>query len=139
MIRRTFTVPGNPHGKERARTVTQGGRAHSYTPQKTVLYERLVRDSYNFTYPGEKPFTGPVELKITAYMPIPTSWSVKAKQEALAEIIKPTVKPDGSNILKSIEDGLNGIAYIDDKQITLAQVEKKYGPARVEVEIWSAQ
>ena len=137
MIRRTFTVPGNPHGKERARTVMQSGRVHSYTPEKTALYERLVGECYNFTFPGAKCLTGPVELKITAYMPIPKTWSVKLKQKALAELILPTVKPDGSNILKSIEDGLNGIAYDDDKQIVCAAVCKKYGAEpRVEVEIY---
>lgn len=140
MIRRIFTVPGNPHGKERARTVMQSGRVHSYTPEKTALYERLVGECYNFTHPGAKRLTGPVELKITAYMPVPKSWSVKLKQQALAEIILPTVKPDGSNILKSVEDGLNGIAYEDDKQITQATVCKKYGAVpRVEVEIYGRE
>lgn len=137
MIRRVFTIPGPPHGKERARVTSRGGYPHAYTPEKTALYERLVGECYNFTHPGAKRLTGPVELKITAYMPIPKSWSERLKQEALAEIVLPTTKPDGSNILKSVEDGLNGIAYADDKQITFAAVSKKYGAMpRVEVEIY---
>lgn len=40
--------------------------------------------------------------------------------------ILPTVKPDTDNIAKSILDSLNGIAYLDDKQVVNLQVEKYY-------------
>ena len=137
MIRREFTIPGPPHGKERARTVLQAGRVHSYTPEKTALYERLVGECYNFTHPGAKRLTGPVELKITAFFAIPKSWSQAMKQKALAEIIRPTVKSDYDNIAKAVTDGLNGIAWDDDKQVVDAYISKKYAVnPRVEVEIY---
>ena len=137
MIRRFFVVPGPPQGKARARVVNHGGRAHSYTPQKTALYERLVAGCYNFAHPGAKRLTGPVELKITAFYPIPQSWPIAKKGKALAEMILPTVKPDTDNIAKSVCDALNGAAWDDDKQVTLLEVVKKYGAEpRVEVEIW---
>ena len=140
MIRRVFTVPGPPHGKERARVTARGKYPHAYTPEKTALYERLVGECYNFAHPGVERLTGPVELKITAFYPIPKSWSARLKQEALADMVLPTVKPDGSNVLKCVEDGLNGLAYEDDKQITMATVAKKYGAVpRVEVEIYGKE
>ena len=47
---------------------------------------------------------------------------------------KPVKKPDVDNILKIVMDGLNGIAYPDDKQITDAHVKKRYSSEpRVEV------
>ncbi len=36
-------------------------------------------------------------------------------------------KPDSDNIAKIILDGLNGIAYIDDNQVTKLKVNKIYG------------
>ena len=38
----TFTVPGTPIGKGRARATIAGGHARMYTPEKTVSYEGLV-------------------------------------------------------------------------------------------------
>ena len=37
-----------------------------------------------------------------------------------------TIKPDTDNIAKSILDSLNGIAYLDDKQVIKLVVEKYY-------------
>lgn len=137
ITRRFFIVPGAPVGKARARVVTRGGYTHSYTPEKTALYERLVRDTYIFSHPGEKPLTGPVELILRAYLPVPESWPKSKKAKALAGIITPTVKSDYDNIAKSVTDALNGVAWVDDKQIIEAHIYKIYGVPRVEVEIWA--
>jgi Holliday junction resolvase RusA-like endonuclease len=40
--------------------------------------------------------------------------------------IFPTIKPDTDNIAKSILDSLNGIAFLDDKQVVKLEVEKYY-------------
>lgn len=40
--------------------------------------------------------------------------------------IYPTIKPDTDNIAKSILDSLNGIAYLDDKQVTDLRIRKQY-------------
>lgn len=39
----------------------------------------------------------------------------------------PTKKPDLDNVLKSVLDGLQGVAYKDDKNITNARIRKRYG------------
>ena len=47
-----------------------------------------------------------------------------------------TKKPDIDNIAKAILDGLNGIAYGDDNQISELEIQKLYDSrARTEVEI----
>lgn len=38
----------------------------------------------------------------------------------------PTIKPDTGNIAKSILDSLNGIAYLDDKQVVDLRVRVVY-------------
>lgn len=136
-MRRVFSIPGAPVGKARPRVTTQGGHPHAYTPPKTASYERLVRETYKLSFPGQKPLEGPLELVLRAYMPIPESWPQSKKAKALSEMIQPTVKPDIDNIVKSVMDGLNGTAYEDDKQIMFVQAKKVYSMMpRVEVEIW---
>lgn len=41
-------------------------------------------------------------------------------------LILPTTKPDSSNILKGVEDALNGVLYKDDSQIVRTHVVKMY-------------
>ena len=62
---------------------------------------------------------------IEAVFPIPKSWPRAKKAEALAGKLPPG-KPDIDNILKVVLDGLNGIAYEDDKQVTMTQCKKVY-------------
>ena len=41
-------------------------------------------------------------------------------------MIKPTKKPDCDNIAKIVLDSLNGIAFMDDKQVVNLVVTKNY-------------
>jgi Holliday junction resolvase RusA-like endonuclease len=52
------------------------------------------------------PFTGPVDLKLCAYFAVPESWSRVKRAAALAGTIRPTPKPDLSNVIKGIEDAI---------------------------------
>lgn len=112
----TFTVSGEPVGKGRPRFVRKTGR--SYTPEKTVNYETLVRLSYQQQVDSE-PFERdkPLSLKLEIYQQIPNSVSKKKREAMIGKKILPTKKPDCSNILKAIEDGLNQVAFHDDSQI----------------------
>jgi Holliday junction resolvase RusA-like endonuclease len=48
----------------------------------------------------------------------------------------PTKKPDADNILKLAADSLNGLAYVDDKQIVSAVIHKFYSDRpRLEINI----
>lgn len=50
-----FTVPGEPRGKARPRVVrTRAGRSVSYTPDRTVAYEELVRQRFRQQWPKEE-------------------------------------------------------------------------------------
>ncbi len=122
----SFTVPGPPQGKGRARA-TRTGRM--YTPAKTVAYESLVALAGQQAMRGAQPFAGPVAAEINAHYPIPASWSKKRQDQARAGQILPTGKPDVSNIAKAVEDGLNGIVWADDAQIVRLVVTKRYADA----------
>ena len=62
---------------------------------------------------------------IEAVFTIPKSWTRAKKAEAMAGKLPPG-KPDIDNILKVVLDGLNDVAYEDDKQVVLTQCKKVY-------------
>jgi len=140
-MRVSFTVLGDPVGKGRPRFSTRGKFVKAYTPEKTVNYETLVKLEYERQCFGEK-FDAdiPLDMRITAYLPIPKSVS-KKKQKLMAERkIRPLKKPDSSNITKAIEDALNKVAYFDDSQIVDSQCRRFYGEEpRVVVTIQEAK
>ena len=128
-----ITIPGRPLGKQRARTIKSG---RSYTPEQTVNYETFVKICYieqKGQYLGEIP----LRMEINAYYPIPKSTSKKNRAKMLSGEIRPTVKPDLSNVIKSIEDGLNNVAYKDDNQIITLIAMKFYDDVpRVEISMY---
>lgn len=117
-----FTVPGTPVGKARARVTRYG----AYTPEKTVNYETLVKEMFAIKYPKHEIMEGPLKMEIRAFFPIPKSTSKKKAALMATGEIRPTKKPDTSNILKIIEDALNKIAYNDDSQIVSSCIDKYY-------------
>lgn len=117
-----FEVPGKPQGKARARTTKFG----SYTPEKTVLYENLIKVCYRQVsdYISDKPLHITIEAVFE-----PVKSVSKAQREAmLSGLIKPTKKPDIDNIAKVVLDALNGVAYRDDTQVIELDLIKSYGP-----------
>ena len=77
----------------------------------------------------------PVILSVLIYRKIPKSFTKKKRALIKAGSLRPTTKPDISNILKGIEDALNGVWYADDSQIiAYGKVEKYYSDEpRVEI------
>lgn len=94
--------------KRRVR-VTKTGR--TYTDIKTIHDLDMVRDSYDGNFYEECP----VALHIVMYKQLP-----KSKRD-----IHPFItKPDVDNVIKCVMDGLNGVAFADDRQVTLVVAEK---------------
>ena len=123
----SFTVLGKPFGKQRHRTTKRG---HSYSPPANAEYEAKVADAAHGLFPAL--MQGAVDLTILATFQTPKSWTKKKTTEL---IHRPhTQKPDADNIAKSIKDGLNGVAYADDSQVSDLTVRKVWGSVgKVEV------
>lgn len=132
-----FTVPGEPRGKARPRTVRNKytGKVTTYTPDKTAEYERLIAFAYKRAC-GESFGKLPLIVAIYAYYGIPKSWSNAKRTSAVEGTLLPTKKPDADNVVKVVCDALNGVAYDDDSQIVQLYVHKLYSHVpRLEVEI----
>lgn len=117
-MRRTLWVEMRPQPKQRPRLRRDG---HVYTPGETEGAEALIRTCWVARY-GAIPKGGwaagaPLRLTVAAYF----------KRPRTSKRPFPTVKPDLSNLVKLIEDALNGIAYVDDSQIcTYGETKKRY-------------
>ena len=111
-------------------------KGRAYTPQDTLDYENLVKNIYGYQVVHKFPDDKPLFIRVKAYFPIPKATSKKKRIQMLNGEIRPTVKPDGDNILKIICDALNTIAFSDDKVLIDKHVEKWYGETpRVEVDL----
>lgn len=137
MIR--FTVPAVPVAQPRQRVGVIHGHARTYLPDShpVHVFKAAVADSSSKAFPNG-PLTGPLLLSANFIMPRPKSMTTKRGPNARVYSSK---KPDLDNLMKSLADAMNGIAYVDDSQIATARIHKTIAAAnespRVEVEILS--
>ncbi|MDO4721407.1 MAG: RusA family crossover junction endodeoxyribonuclease [Peptostreptococcaceae bacterium] len=127
----SLTIPGEPVAKSRPRI----GKFGAYTPDKTKNYETLVREMFFAKY-HQPMMEGEIRMRLEIYFPIPKSASRKTKTGMREGTIRPAKRPDLDNIIKSISDALNKVAYVDDSQIVEVQARKYYSDApRVEIHL----
>jgi uncharacterized protein yqaN len=133
MKRIEFTINGECVPKARPRFSKFG---HVYTTPKTRAYENIVKST---AIDNRVPcVTTALRVEIVIYKSIPKSFSKAKRKQAEEGKIFPVVKPDIDNYVKSVLDGLNGVLFMDDKQIVDFRAIKKYsGNPRVEVTAWS--
>jgi len=119
----SFTVLGAPVAKGRPKFTKKG---FAYTPAKT----KKAEDSFltqALQFKPSTPISEPLTIDITSILPIPKSTSKKNYILMMTDNIKHTKRPDLDNLLKLVEDSLNGIFFIDDSQIYSISAKKKYG------------
>lgn len=110
----SFVVPGRPIPKGRPRTVTTPtGRSRTFTPRRTRDFEELV--AWHAKLARVRPLAGDVALTVRLY----------------------GTHADGDNVLKAVADGLQGVAYTNDSQITEwhAYVVRRDPQPRTEIQV----
>lgn len=108
----TQTFKFNPKVKQRPRL---GRRGRVFTPAQTLEFENKIREAYD-GFCAEKP----VAVTITLYR---TKFTVTVTEYDTMEASP--LRGDIDNYAKSILDGLNGVAYTDDKLVYKLQVTKR--------------
>lgn len=106
MIHR-FRVYGKVRGQGRPRMRRNG---HAYKTREDREWEDRIKESY-INSNGPHFGTKPVIMAALIHRSMPTSRPKYRESEM------DVYKPDADNILKGIEDALNGIAYEDDRQV----------------------
>jgi len=124
-FRVVIELAGPPRGKGRGRAVSTPSGARVFTDDKTRTYESQLRFAGQQEMRNTLPTALPVKVTVEARFQIAASWSRKKRAAALGGQIRPTSTPDADNLLK-ILDALNGIVWVDDRQIVEATVRKIY-------------
>jgi len=96
--------------------VTRNG---TYNPKAYTDYKKIIALVSRAKF---KKSEIAVSMHLDFFFKIPKSWS-KAKK---ADIPYHTSKPDVDNLIKSIKDALNGVAYRDDSQVVQVFARKQY-------------
>ena len=132
-----FVVEGKIKGKARPRWSSASGCM--YTPPETKQYESYI--AHCFRLAGGEKLEGAVALSITMLFAIPKNTKKADRELCKFNEILPTKKPDIDNCLKAVMDGLNKVAYEDDKQVTENHIVKRWttGFERLEIEITKAE
>lgn len=151
--RATFTVRGRPVPKGRPRFDRRSGR--TYTPKRTVDYERKVRGealhAARWIRTGERSIEKrsdpwPIPDRCLRArprrrgVPAPTCgcpWCSSTFEVRLVVYLADRRKVDLDNVAKAVLDGCNGILWLDDSQVAGLKVSgdmSRRNP-RVEVEV----
>lgn len=101
-----------PKVKQRPRL---GRRGRVFTPAQTLEFERQVREAYE-GFCADKP----VSITISLYK---EKFTVTVTECGTLE--PSPLRGDIDNYVKSILDGLNGVAYEDDRLVYKLQVTKR--------------
>lgn len=130
-----FELYGEVKGKPRPRFARTGGHVRTYTPRSGSIYEAKVAEAYKAC--GGTVVDGPVCVIVKVFRPLPKSKPKKVTEEW------DRYKPDIDNILKIVMDGLNGVAYKDDKDVAMviaAKVPRRRGQKEhIEVTVFDAR
>lgn len=99
--------------------MTQRGKWINAQAKRYLAYKQQVGWTAKPLF--QAPIEGPVGIKIDVY--------IANKRPG-----------DLDNIIKALQDGLNGIAWIDDKQVIEIRAKRWHGdPERAEIKIWQVE
>ncbi len=122
-----FSVPAIPIAQPRQRhrnITTKTGKSfvHNYTPAKAPVndFKAAVKMAAAQAYRGA-PLDGPLSLGLLFVMPRPGNMRWKRKPMPRVPHVG---KPDRDNLMKSFQDALNGLLWVDDSQIFTGWTEK---------------
>lgn len=133
----SFTIKETPQPQLRPRVSIVGGHPHVYDPASTRQFKRIVTKLASSEMGKTEPITGPIRVALTFYRPVQQSLSKAEFDKRATGDELPTVKPDLSNYLKSVEDALNGVVWEDDRLITTEVIKKRYSTTpRIMLKVW---
>ncbi len=129
--------------RQRHRSFQVGGKTitQNYCPKSHPVhaFKAAVQQAVTQVH-RTAPLAGPIHLSVVFLMPRPGRliWKTKPMPR-----VYHASKPDDENLLKSLQDSLTALAWIDDAQVCSLRLEKWYAagdePPGVEVTIESLE
>lgn len=116
----SFEVPGVPVPQSRPRVSRYG----TYYPPKVKAYREYIATIAKAAMSGREPLQGALEMSCTFFFTPPKNTPKKALSMMYGTYH--TKKPDADNLVKCVQDSLNGICYVDDAQIAVLHASKVY-------------
>lgn len=121
-----FRVNHTPVSQPRQRIAVRGGRAINYTPAEhpVNVFKDAIRTAYCSQETKEplSVLTGPVSLHLTILLPRTKAKTWKTRP--MPREWRHTGRKDFDNILKAVVDSLNGLAWLDDRQVVDCHIWK---------------
>jgi Holliday junction resolvase RusA-like endonuclease len=132
-------IPMHPSGKGRARSSRKSGT--HYTPQETRTKETymMMMSAEHMERNSIEIAKGPVILSVDILMSLPQTLSKEQRRLLSLNMLYPLRKPDIDNVIKSVMDSLNGIAWLDDKQVVSQTTNKIYTDGRPMITIRASE
>lgn len=115
-----FTIWSVPTPLPRPRVTIRGGKPHAYMPAKATQSQQEIRAAAIGALGAAPRFEGPVRLTVVVYVKPPASLPKR-----VFGLAAPTKRPDLSNLLKQVEDGLSPL-WIDDSQVVAIEASKRF-------------
>lgn len=109
-----YVIPWKPRAKQRPRVA----RGVAYTPKETREAEAAIREQY-VERAEELQLEGPLAVHIELY-----NDQFAIRIESHSDYQERRLRGDIDNYAKTILDALNGVAWVDDKQINYLSMEK---------------
>ena len=128
-----IVLPGVPKAWQRSgervivpKDKTKRPFTHHFTRAQTAREQDGLRFIAQAAMQGRPPLDCAIDLRMTAFMPVPPSWSKVKQARALAGTIYPTPKPDLDNIAKLVKDALKALVWRDDSLVCAEYYWKVY-------------
>jgi Holliday junction resolvase RusA-like endonuclease len=120
-----FIVCDPPKTTHHAKKVTKIGKFYRIGDKPELAEARQTLEALLLPFQPQSPVQGPVTLTVTYTWP----WLIKHKpRDRAAGRVRKTSKPDLSNLIKTIEDRLVALRFIEnDQSVAELHVQKWFG------------
>lgn len=135
-----FVFDIEPKPQLRTRAAFQHGHIHVYDPVVTRRFKKQLKElaKVKMAERAQQPFDGPLVVIIRVYRAMQKSTPKRDQLPKLNGKLRPFVKPDVSNFVKSVEDSFNGVLWKDDSLIVQEFSEKYYSQhPHIEIEVYN--
>ena len=112
-----IVIPWPPRSKGRPRMTKSG---HTYTPPETRKAEEAIRAAFKEAMPNWTPLEGPIEVAIFMH-----DSKLRISLRTTGDYESRKLRGDIDNYGKLVLDALNGVAWVDDRQIGMLLLEKR--------------